>query len=186
MGIEPGDALLRCLLLLWTGDYPAQSEVGKFVCNGIRPCRRCTLEGLLIVLLLLTQHYVIFSGQRNPSGTNYYYGNFRYHVRHPWPARELELSLPMMNSIEVEERPTVRANKSKESGLTGLSILHQLNPLYGFNIIRDLVFDAMHNIPLNVANHHLHYYFDEGILSWRDVNNRLKNVQWTAGMLTVL
>jgi len=67
MGIEPGDALLRCLLLLWTGDYPAQSEIGKFVCNGIRPCRRCTLEGLLIVMLLLTQHYVIFSGQRNPS-----------------------------------------------------------------------------------------------------------------------
>ena len=45
-GIEPGDALLRCLLLLWTGDYPAQSEVGKFVCSGIRPCRRCTLEGV--------------------------------------------------------------------------------------------------------------------------------------------
>lgn len=45
-GIEPGDALLRCLLLLWTGDYPAQSEVGKFVCSGIHPCRRCTLEGV--------------------------------------------------------------------------------------------------------------------------------------------
>jgi len=92
----------------------------------------------------------------------------------------------MMNNIAVEERPTVRANKSKESGLTGLSILHQLNPLHGFNIIRDLVFDTMHNIPLNVANHHLHYYFDEGILSWSDVNNRLIKVQWTAGMLTVL
>ena len=45
-GIQPGNALLRCLLLLWTGDYPAQSEVGKFVCNGIHPCRRCELEGV--------------------------------------------------------------------------------------------------------------------------------------------
>lgn len=46
MGIPPGNALLRCLILLWTGDYPAQSEVGKFVCSGIRPCRRCKLEGV--------------------------------------------------------------------------------------------------------------------------------------------
>ena len=46
VGIQPGNTLLRCLLLLWTGDYPAQSEVGKFVCNGIHPCRRCELEGV--------------------------------------------------------------------------------------------------------------------------------------------
>ena len=46
MGIPPGNALLRCLILLWTGDYPAQSEVGKFVCSGIRPCHICKLEGV--------------------------------------------------------------------------------------------------------------------------------------------
>ena len=45
-GNPPGNALIRCLIILWTGDYPAQSEVGKFVCGGIRPCRRCTLEGV--------------------------------------------------------------------------------------------------------------------------------------------
>lgn len=45
-GIQPGNTKIRCLLLLWTGDYPAQSEVGEFVCNGIRPCRRCVLEGM--------------------------------------------------------------------------------------------------------------------------------------------
>ena len=44
-GIPSGPALLRCIILLWTGDYPAQSEVGKFICHGIRPCRRCELEG---------------------------------------------------------------------------------------------------------------------------------------------
>ncbi len=47
-GIPPGPATVRCMILLWTGDYPAQSEVGKFICNGVRPCRRCELVGMLM------------------------------------------------------------------------------------------------------------------------------------------
>ena len=86
-----------------------------------------------------------------------------------------------MKEIDQEERPSVRANKSKETGFTGLSILHHLNSLYGFNVMQDLVFDAMHNIPLNVASHHLHYYFNEGVLTKQDVDKNLKKVPWTAG-----
>lgn len=123
----------------------------------------------------------MLTGERNPSGTNYYYGNFRYHFRHAWSARELESSLPMMKEVDEEERPSVRANKSKQTGFTGISILHQLNPLYNFNVMQDLVFDAMHNIPLNVASHHLHYYFNEGILTKQDVDKNLKKVPWTPG-----
>ena len=103
----------------------------------------------------------MLAGERNPSASNYYYGNFRYRFRHAWSARELESSLPVMKEVDEEERPSVRANKSKQTGFTGISILHQLNPLYNFNVIQDLVFDAMHNIPLNLASHHLHYYFNE-------------------------
>lgn len=40
-----GTALIRCLLLLWTGDYPAQCEVGKTIFNGMYPCRRCKIRG---------------------------------------------------------------------------------------------------------------------------------------------
>ena len=58
-----------------------------------------------------------------------------------------------MKQVDIEERPSVRANKSKESGFTGLSILHQLHAIYRFDVILDLVLDAMHNIPLNVASH---------------------------------
>ena len=83
--------------------------------------------------------------------------------------------------VDKEERPSVRANKSKQTGFTGISILHQLNPLYNFNVMQDLVFDAMHNIPLNVASHHLHYYFNEGILTNQDVDKNLKKVPWTPG-----
>jgi len=30
------------------------------------------------------------AGERNPAATNYYYGNFRYHVHYPWSERVLE------------------------------------------------------------------------------------------------
>lgn len=47
-GIEPGRATVRCLLLCWTGDLPAQCEVGKFIFNGIHPCRRDELKGICL------------------------------------------------------------------------------------------------------------------------------------------
>ena len=83
-----------------------------------------------------------------------------------------------MNRVEAEDRASMRANLAKE---TGLSILHRLHYLYGFNVLRDLVFDAMHNIPLNVASNHLHYYLNEGILSPAEIEERLKIVPWTPG-----
>ena len=64
--------------------------------------------------------------------------------------------------------------KSQVTGFTGLSLLHKLHPLYGFNVLHNLVFDTMYIIPLNVASHHLHYYFNEEILSRQDVDRRLK------------
>ena len=48
-GLAPGKAILRCILLCWTGDYPAQCEVGKFIKNGKHPCRRDKLEGMNIM-----------------------------------------------------------------------------------------------------------------------------------------
>lgn len=87
-----------------------------------------------------------------------------------------------MNRVDAEDRVSVRANLAKETGFTGLSILHRLYYLYGFDVIRDLVFDAMHNIPLNVVSNHLHHYLDEGILSPSDIEERLKAVPWTPGI----
>ena len=76
---------------------------------------------------------------------------------------------------------SVRANLAKETWFTGLSILHRLYYLCGFNVLRDLVFDAMHNIPLNVVSNHLHHYLDEGIISPAEIEERLKVVPWTQG-----
>lgn len=45
-GIPPGPMTIRCLLLCWTGDHPAQCEIGKFLgAGGQHVCRRDKLQG---------------------------------------------------------------------------------------------------------------------------------------------
>ena len=51
-----GKMIIRHLLLLWTGDHPAQCEVGKSKSSGAKKgCRRCKLEGdyFLVSLFVL-------------------------------------------------------------------------------------------------------------------------------------
>lgn len=38
LGLQPGNFIVRVLILLWTGNYPAQSEIGKLINGGIYPC----------------------------------------------------------------------------------------------------------------------------------------------------
>ena len=47
--LPSGKIKIRCIILLWTGDYVAQCEVGKFVKCGVLPCRRDKLKGVAIV-----------------------------------------------------------------------------------------------------------------------------------------
>lgn len=86
-----------------------------------------------------------------------------------------------MKAVEEEERPSAHAQLAKESGFTGLSILHRLSKLYEFDILNDMVYDAMHNITLNVVSQHLHHYAEQGFLKG-EVEHRLKSVPWTAGL----
>ena len=44
--IRSGRTKIRVLLLLWTGDYPAQCEVGKFSCKGTFGCRLDKCKGI--------------------------------------------------------------------------------------------------------------------------------------------
>ena len=102
-------------------------------------------------------------------------------MRHPWPCRTLSLSLTEMKKVDDEDRASVRSALAKDCGFTGLSILHRLNCLYGFNVLLDTVYDAMHNIPLIVISHHLHYYLNEGKLAVSRLEKRLKEMPWTSG-----
>ena len=44
-GLSAGDIVVRVLLLLWTRDYPAQCEVGKFIKCEKQACRRDKVTG---------------------------------------------------------------------------------------------------------------------------------------------
>eukprot|EP00731_Ephydatia_muelleri_P005339 Em0002g1515a len=168
-GLPPGKIVIRCILLLWTGDYPAQAQVGKFIQGGIRPCRRCNVVGA-----------------QGSESTHYYYGNYRYHSRYPSDERDLNMFVQTMKDIECEDRPTVHATMARESGFTGLSILHRLYAAYGFNILKDLTFDAMHDVTLNIIHHHLLRYLEAGILSRNEIDVRLAAIPWTSGILLTL
>ena len=124
------------------------------------------------------------TGTTFPGSSTYYYGNARYRARHSWPDQSLEDNIHEMTAIEDEDRITVRAEKAKSTGFTGLSLLHRLYHLYGFNVMKDLVYDEMHNVSMNVINQHLHHYLDNYLLSSTNktiVTTRLAAMPWTAG-----
>ena len=138
------------------------------------------------LILQYVNYNCLLSGSPSVNSTQYYYGDYRYHCRHPWPKRELRSCVEQMRSIDAEDRPSKRSDMAKLSGFTGLSILHRLFSLYGFNVLSHLVLDAMHIIPLNVISHHLHHYFDDKIVRMDDVELRLKHMSWTQGECAVI
>jgi len=44
-----------------------------------------------------------------------------------------------------------------------------------------MVYDAMHNVPINVLRMHLHRYIEEKMLPKAEVEKRLDQFPWTAG-----
>lgn len=112
---------------------------------------------------------------------HYYYPNFRKQYRHPYQERLLKEELPVMKSLEQEERPTYFERMSKDSGLLGLSALHRLYPLYRFDVLRDSVFDAMHLLPLKVVKNNIDRWISQGHLNKKDLNANLSKMPWTTG-----
>ena len=76
----------------------------------------------------------------------------------------------MMKSLEEEERPTYFQKISEENGLLGLSILHRLYALYGFDVLSDTVFDVMHLLPLNVVKNNIEQWISNGTFNKKDLN----------------
>ena len=81
------ETVVRCLLLLWTRDYPAKCEVGKFINCGIFPCR---------------QHYL--RGTNIGNRSTYYIANNRHRIRFPVQPRVSVDEVPRMSQIEEEDR----------------------------------------------------------------------------------
>lgn len=115
-------------------------------------------------------------------GTQLYYGDYRYHHRHPWICRKLNESVSEMNMVDQEDRVSVKQRVASECGFTGCSILHRLHALYKFDILNDFVFDAMHTLLLGNVKRHLDHYKEQGYLSNPVVEERLAKMPWTAGI----
>ena len=114
--------------------------------------------------------------------STYYYGDSRRLCRYPPEVRCLRTELPLMQLVAREDTQSLRTALSRQTGYKGLSILHRFNALYGFDVINDLVFDAMHNLPLNVARQHLKRYAEEKLVDFKELDRRLQLVPWTAGL----
>ena len=155
---------VRVLLLCWSGDHPGLCEVGKFLNQGKCACRRCKLAG---------QHL------RDSANKHMYYGENRFHYRYPWEPRDISTSLTELFDIENETRVTVRKRMSSEKGFTGISILHKyLNPLYGFDICKHLLYDVYHTICLNVVKNQAERLLDLEMIDKGFLDKQIKKFPW--------
>ena len=133
----PETMVIRVVLVLMTGNHPAQCETGKFLNQGKAGCRRCHLTGI---------------HSQNPDNHRMYYGNSRRHVSCPFAKRKLTEEVSIMYQIEHEDQPTHKKKLFSHSRFTGMSLFYSyLNPLYGFDVLTDFVFDVFHTVPLNVV-----------------------------------
>ena len=163
-GITSGPIHIRHLLLCWKGDHNGQCEAGKFIKCGKKGCRWCKLEGVFV-----------------PASNHYYYPGFRVQGRFPTEEKSILNSLEVLKDTEEKERITVKHEKSKNTGYTGLSIFHRLYPLYQFLYDKDFVYDEMHGLPLNFVKRQIQNLLGSGDeeLNWQVVDERLNKFPWT-------
>lgn len=133
---QGGIPRLRCMLMMCTGDHPAQCKLGQFKDGGMAFCRRDKAKAEL---------------QRDINGVQrYVYNNNRFQGRHPPEKRNVD---DMWQSIRMAKRCAVKEKAEdilRDGGLAGESVLWRLYHLYGFDVSRDLVYDVMHVLSLNL------------------------------------
>ncbi len=128
---------IRAMVMMVTGDHPAQCKIGLFKNGGQEFCRRDKAQATLV------------RDATRPEGRYVYDGN-RYQSRFPAPKRTFT---EMKNALEEAKRCCSQAEKEatwKQAGLSGKSILWRLADLYGFDPSLDCVYDVMHTLSLNI------------------------------------
>ena len=71
---------------------------------------------------------------------------------------------------------------AKETGYTGKSLLTRLNDLYGFDVSKDMVYDTMHNIPMNIVKKYLDHLEESRKLNGEEVEARIDSLVWSKGI----
>ncbi|MCO5601221.1 hypothetical protein L7F22_055340 [Adiantum nelumboides] len=125
------------MLMVVTGDHPAQCKIGLFKDGGQHFCR---LDKAIASL-----------DSSNPSFVGrYIYDKTCLQCRYPPPKRTMA---EMQKALSLSVKTTSQSQPDdilKNAGLSGKSSLWRLNDLYGFDLSLDLVYDTMHILSLNI------------------------------------
>lgn len=127
--------------------------------------------------------HLSFTGVYVPESCHYYYSDFYEQGRFPANEKNVIDKLDQIHAIDEEERSTVRQRMSRDTGYTGLSILHRLCSLYGFLYDKSSVYDEMHTISLNLGKNALLDLIndDTNSINWSIVDSGLDNIPWPSG-----
>ncbi|KAL3701819.1 hypothetical protein R1sor_019841 [Riccia sorocarpa] len=126
---------LRIMLVLFTGDHPAQCKFGGFATSGYSGYRRCKMKSRVCNV---------------PNSRVVVYDSNREQYRHP-PARKTVSELREA-AVDLNACVTGAARKelSQRTGVTGDFQVWKLFDLYGSNPSEDLTYDAMHVLALSM------------------------------------
>lgn len=128
---------LRTILMMVTGDHPAQCKIGLFKSGGQAFCRRDKARATL-------------DGRINGYSGRYVFDGNRYQARYPATKRS---TCEMVDALSKHNKTHIQYEREeilRGAGLSGESILWRLYALYSFDLAIDLVYDAMHILSLNL------------------------------------
>ncbi|KAL3676720.1 hypothetical protein R1sor_026668 [Riccia sorocarpa] len=138
VGDLPNKFTMRAMLVLFTGDHPAQCKFGGFATSGYSVCRRCKRKSNL-------QH-----GPSSRLGGVVVYDGNREQYRHPPPRKAVTELRQAVHDLNACTTSAARKELSQRTGVTGDSQVWKLHDLYGFNPSQDLTYDAMHVLALSM------------------------------------
>ena len=149
---------LRAMVTLCTGDHPIQCKIGRLKMGGYACCRR---------------HKVAFRWRGIPNINNglvEYHDNRKQHKYAPVNHTSKDTVMTLANWRQL---PNERQKDAigREAEISGYSILWRLHDLYGFDILRDLVYDVMHILSLCIFNKYVHM-----ILKYAEQNGRVRDI----------
>ncbi|MCO5569490.1 hypothetical protein L7F22_023203 [Adiantum nelumboides] len=139
---------IRPMVMMVTGDHPAQCKIGLFKHGGQEFCRRDKAQATLV------------RGEIRRGEGRYIFDENRYQARYKPTKRSTE---EMLQALEEAKRSCTQMEKEawKKAGLSGSSILWRLYDLYGFDLPIDLVYDAMHTLSLNLFKKYIFDLFED-------------------------
>lgn len=151
--VDEEGVTIRAILMLVTGDHPAQCKISKLKQSGKSACRRCKMHSTLVRRPLVI-------GQSHQKHEYVYDQNLIQIFTPPQKRSSKELfdSLCKWKSIPEGGR---KKEFARDSGIAGESPLWRFYHLYGFDMSLDVVFDVMHVAGLNIFKNYNIVLFKE-------------------------